>query len=83
MNEPPRWNAEQLALDMAKSAEVFRKERIEEPVEKRARPFTLQDIGGLDLAPGCVRADKGIARIPAEESVLLVVPPHKVQAIVL
>ena len=39
MNDPPRWSADQLAKDMAKAAEVFRKERLEEPVEAYGDAF--------------------------------------------
>ncbi len=39
MNDPPRWTADQLAADMKTAAEVFRRERLEEPVEAYGDAF--------------------------------------------
>jgi benzoyl-CoA reductase/2-hydroxyglutaryl-CoA dehydratase subunit BcrC/BadD/HgdB len=39
MIDSPRWSADQLAADMKKAAEVFKKERLEEPVEAYGDAF--------------------------------------------
>src|SRR5271170_2134034 len=58
------------------------KPRVEEDAVERTGPFRLQNVGWLNLTPGCIRADEGIRGIAAEESVLLVEPPYKIQMII-
>src|SRR5580658_663955 len=65
--------------DLVQIAEAGVKEQIVEGT----RPLPLQDIGGFDLTPGRISADEGVGGIATEEPILFVVPPHKVQMIVL
>lgn len=41
MIDPPRWTAEALAQDSVEATEVFRRERLEEPLEDYLEAFDL------------------------------------------
>jgi hypothetical protein len=55
---------------------------VEEEAVERAGPFRLQNVGGFDLTPGCIRADKSVRPIAPEKPVLLVKPPDEIEVIV-
>ena len=48
MNQPPRWGAEDLDKDSRQATEIFRKERLEEPLPDELLAHALAGVFDVD-----------------------------------